>query len=567
MAAATPTVSGLQTGDTVTGLAETYDTANAGTGKILSVAAYTVNDGNSGNNYTVTTNTNATGVISALPVVLTGSRTYDGATDAAAAILTVANDLDGSNLTISGTGTLSSKNAGSEAFASIGTLTLGGSAASNYTLSGITTNASSVTVNKAALTITAAANSKTYDATTMAAATPTVSGLQTGDTVTGLAETYDTANAGTGKTLSVAAYTLSDGNAGNNYAVTTQTSSTGVISALPVVLTGSRTYDGATDAASAILAVVNDLDGANLTISGTGTLSSKNAGSEAFASIGTLTLGGSAASNYSLAGVTANASAVTVNKAALTASLIGTVSKVGDGATLATLTSANYRLSGLIGTDTVTLNDPTTGTYASSQVGTGIVVTVGGLALLGLDASNYQVNSTVAGAIGTITGTASTTPKMTVAPIIFTVPALSTGSVASGTAGQSAASAANAFSSLPSIITQTNSNQSGPGGTVATAPASGSATSSSFTGSSTAQTLGDTNAAEGAAGGTDSTNGSIAAIQTAQAPVVMDSGRVIINLPIQVNTAGSDTGTFTLTGSGSTSSTGSSTNSSSQQGQ
>ena len=38
----------------MTNLSETYDTENAGTGKTLSVATYTVNDGNGGNNYTVT---------------------------------------------------------------------------------------------------------------------------------------------------------------------------------------------------------------------------------------------------------------------------------------------------------------------------------------------------------------------------------------------------------------------------------------------------------------------------------------------------------------------------------
>jgi hypothetical protein len=54
-AAAIPTVSGLQGSDSVTGLAETYDTKNAGIGKTLSVSAYTVNDGNAGANYTVST--------------------------------------------------------------------------------------------------------------------------------------------------------------------------------------------------------------------------------------------------------------------------------------------------------------------------------------------------------------------------------------------------------------------------------------------------------------------------------------------------------------------------------
>src|SRR5207245_4676454 len=60
-AAAVPVVVGLVGADTVTGKAETYDTANAGVGKTLSVSAYTVNDGNSGNNYTVTTVADTTG--------------------------------------------------------------------------------------------------------------------------------------------------------------------------------------------------------------------------------------------------------------------------------------------------------------------------------------------------------------------------------------------------------------------------------------------------------------------------------------------------------------------------
>ena len=59
----TPTVSGIQTGDTVTGRVQVFDSANAGS-RTLSVSAYTVNDGNSGNNYTVTTTT-ASGTIGA----------------------------------------------------------------------------------------------------------------------------------------------------------------------------------------------------------------------------------------------------------------------------------------------------------------------------------------------------------------------------------------------------------------------------------------------------------------------------------------------------------------------
>ncbi len=68
-ATAIPAVAGLQPGDTVTGLAQIYDSKNAGTGKTLSVSAYTVNDGNSGGNYSVNTFDNTTGVID--PAALT----------------------------------------------------------------------------------------------------------------------------------------------------------------------------------------------------------------------------------------------------------------------------------------------------------------------------------------------------------------------------------------------------------------------------------------------------------------------------------------------------------------
>jgi len=87
----------------------------------------------------------------------------------------------------------------------------------------------------AALTITAAANTKTYDGTTNAAAVPTVTGLQGFDTVTGLAEAYATRNVGTGKALTVITYSVNDGNAGANYTVNTVSSFAGEID--PATLT------------------------------------------------------------------------------------------------------------------------------------------------------------------------------------------------------------------------------------------------------------------------------------------------------------------------------------------
>jgi hypothetical protein len=77
-----PTVSGLQGTDTVTGLMQVFDSVNAGP-RTLSVSAYTVNDGNNGGNYAVTTNT-ALGSITRAPLLISAvsaNKTYDGTTN------------------------------------------------------------------------------------------------------------------------------------------------------------------------------------------------------------------------------------------------------------------------------------------------------------------------------------------------------------------------------------------------------------------------------------------------------------------------------------------------------
>src|SRR5262249_38734738 len=93
----------------------------------------------------------------------------------------------------------------------------------------------------------------------------------------------------------------------------------------------------------------------------------------------------------------------------ITPSLTGTVSKVYDGTNAATLTSANYSLSGAVDGDTVVLNNPTSGTFSQSNVGTNLTVSVSGIAIS--SATNgpatvygYQLGSTSASAaVGSIT--------------------------------------------------------------------------------------------------------------------------------------------------------------------
>ncbi|PYV17386.1 MAG: hypothetical protein DMG21_08510, partial [Acidobacteria bacterium] len=92
---------------------------------------------------------------------------------------------------------------------------------------------------------------------------------------------------------------------------------------------------------------------------------------------------------------------LTVNTATLTASVIGTPTKPYDGTTAATLTSSNFSLTGLVGTDSFTVTQ-TSGTYNSKDVATATTLTailsagnftpVGGML-----ASNYTLPTTASG--------------------------------------------------------------------------------------------------------------------------------------------------------------------------
>jgi hypothetical protein len=108
-----------------------------------------------------------------------------------------------------------------------------------------------------------------------------------------------------------------------------------------------------------------------------------------------LNVSGSAMGNYVLSPrVTSLAGGAQITPATLTASLTGNVIKVYDGTTAAALTSINYLLSGVIGKDTVSLNNPASGTYDNANAGGNEDIIVTGLAL---DNGNYILSSTIVG--------------------------------------------------------------------------------------------------------------------------------------------------------------------------
>jgi hypothetical protein len=149
---------------------------------------------------------------------------YDAATDAAASIFGSGGTVAGigtETLTLSGSGTLMSKSAGTQGVSSLGSLALndgtgaGAGLAGNYQLAG---GSDVVTVTPLAITVTGIANNKTFDGTTAATLSALGSGgVIAGDTVafaaTGAA--FADRNAANGKTVTISGITDAGADAGN----------------------------------------------------------------------------------------------------------------------------------------------------------------------------------------------------------------------------------------------------------------------------------------------------------------------------------------------------------------
>lgn len=109
---------------------------------------------------------------------------------------------------------------------------------------------------------------------------------------------------------------------------------------------------------------------------------------------------------------------VKVNKKSVTVVLQGYVTKTYNATTAAAVATTNYRLTGVLGTDQVSItNAPTTGTYDNANVGNNKIVTVNGIQIGGADVANYVLAaSTTSAPVGiinpaTITATADNKNK------------------------------------------------------------------------------------------------------------------------------------------------------------
>ena len=386
----------------------TIASKNVGSNKTVSIGTLALGDGTNGGlaaNYTLTGGTHQL-TVNQRPLNATLARQYDATTTAAGSTLSSFDALQGGeNLTMSGSGTAASKDvANGIAMSSNGNLALadgtGGTAglASNYSLNSTVINISQTPVDLS--------GSKTYDGNTTInnSSVNVASGLIGSETLslTGEVNTNN-ANVGSfsssGGTLNNGSTTIALANGANgglaaNYAIN---DGNFTITQRVVGVSGTRLYDATTNAAASDLSTHANLVGSQtLTLSGTGTIASKNVGSNKTVSIGTLALGdgtnGGLAANYTLTGGTHQ---LTVNQRPLNA----TLARQYD----ATTTAAGSTLSSfdaLQGGENLTMSG--SGTAASKDVANGIAMSSNGnLALAdgtggtaGL-ASNYSLNSTV----------------------------------------------------------------------------------------------------------------------------------------------------------------------------
>ena len=244
--------------------------------------------------------------------------------------------------------------------------TLGGADAGNYSFAGFT-SAANYTINPLVLTGAAITAVNTTYGTPAATGAVSFGNIIGADVVTSTSSidspTYSTSgnlNAG-GYTQTASAITGADA---ANYSFAGFTSAANyTVNPFAVSMTGTRVYDGTVNADAGIFTLGPLVGTETLTLSGTGTVPSKDVGTYPV-TLGTLALGdgsnGGVASNYTFAGGTQT---VTIDPAPLYVAIVGNPTKVYDGTTGATLSSANYALTGFVSGEGGTVNTGTVGTY------------------------------------------------------------------------------------------------------------------------------------------------------------------------------------------------------------
>jgi len=364
-----------------------YDSASpaAVTSQQVNVTSVSL-DGTDDHNYTVATTGSTTATITprVLSVVYSGvDKVYDGSRTAT--VTTTDNRLGSDVLTVLGTASYADKNVaylnGAVTYktVSVAGVSLTGADATNYSVA--STGSTTATITPRALNVAYTGDTLVYNGGTVA----TVS--TTDDRVSGdvfdimRTASFADKNVGSNKAVSVSGVYLSNPSGvstvdANNYTVVSTASTVANITprALAVTYTGvTKEYDGLTLAS--VTTSDDRVTGDTFSINRTANFVSKNVGwtSSVLSPVNILVTGasltGTDAANYSLVS-TGIASAIITPKA-LSAALVGNISKTYDGDTSATLSNSNFSVTGFVtvaGVTEGTSVTQTSGTYNSRNV-------------------------------------------------------------------------------------------------------------------------------------------------------------------------------------------------------
>jgi hypothetical protein len=386
--------------------AATFADANAGIGKTVTAAGYTLADGSGlASNYTLSS-TSSTGVADIAQKALTisgqgaANKTYDGTNAATLSGGSLIGVIGTEDVILNQAGSFNSVNVGT----AIGVTTsngLSGTGASNYRVTQPTGMAADITAKLLTINGLVVGN-KSYDGTTFVAIS-NWGGVSTGVGSETLALNHGAAgfadaNAGTGKSVTATGYSLANGSNGglaSNYVLSsTNTTATADIAQKALTISGqgaaSKTYDGTnatTLSGGNLIGVVGTED---VTLSQAGSFNSVNVGT----AIGVTTsnnLGGAGASNYSVTQPTSIVADITAR--VLTVSGLAASNKTYDGTTTAPVSNWGSVTTG-VGSETLALSHGAAD-FTDANAGTGKKVTAAGYRLVdgtGL-ASNYVLSS------------------------------------------------------------------------------------------------------------------------------------------------------------------------------
>ncbi len=382
-----------------------FDDKNAGIDKTVSISGLVLGGSSSGNyELAEIQQTAASATISKASVMISGiaaeNRAYDGTTNADLNYGNIVYDgiIAGDTLSVTGNGAFADKNAGIGKVVSISDLTLGGTDAGNYVISGGSQDSATATISKALITISGiAAENRAYNGTTNAGLNydhVNYGGIISGDSLTTSGSgAFADGNAGADKTVTISNLILA-GDSSGNYELAAggqQTTTTATIGKAQITISGiaaeNRQYDGSLDAALNYGNVTYDgiIAGDNLTVTATGVFGDKNAGVDKTVTIGGLMLGGSSIGNYELVDSgQQDSTTATISPRELTHSVNVPSNKTYDGSTTAYYSGD---LTNVVEGDNVTLD--ALFLYNAANVATADTITTVRWDISGNDAGNY----------------------------------------------------------------------------------------------------------------------------------------------------------------------------------